>query len=97
MGGAMGSSHGGGGTVTMRGDDGMPILDNPARTAMERLDPEDTSKAHMVWLKGAAETHESNTTARVNKIAFYEQALLQPQRQELESSLERAKVPQDAA
>ena len=48
----------------------------------------------MVWLKGAAETHESNTTARVNKIAFYEQALqqLQLQRQELESSLERAKV-----
>ena len=93
------SVHGGAGasapagTLGGAGGDGMPVLENAARQALERIDPEDTSRAFLTWLKGAAGTHDQATTARVNKIAFYEQALqqLQLQRQELEQSLEHAK------
>ena len=102
MGGASTRSFGGAssapaGTLSAGGGatDGTGALvgPNPARTVLDNMDPEDTSKAHVTWLRGQAENHEQATTQRVNKVAFYEQSLqqLQLQRQELESSLESAK------
>ena len=74
------------------GDVGL-LGENPARRVLDGVDMEDTSKAHATWLQHTADTHEGATTQRVNKIAFYEQALqqLQLQRQELDNSLDSAK------
>jgi len=67
---------------------------NPARKVLKAVDPDDTSAAHMTWLKKASADHDATTTQRVNKIAFYEQALqqLQLQKQEIEHGLETAAV-----
>ena len=86
----MGGSYSG----TYSGQPEDLVGENPARMVLGAADPNDTSQAHAVWLKHAAGQHDEGTTSRVNKIAFYEQALQQLtlQRQELDNSTESTKA-----
>ena len=88
----------GGTSNSYGGGEGGLVGENPARRVMATVNPDETSQAQAQWLSQAAESHDEATTARVNKIAFYEQALQQLQlvKQELDNSTESTKKAIDS-